>query len=85
MGAQNGGPDVAAPDQKTAATIRGSGLVAARVDRTEEVVADRIGDVEVVTHHQALIVMERVMPSQAIHERQSTDPGVRIHVVGKMQ
>ena len=82
MGTQSGGPDVgvAAPDQEAAATISGSGLVAARVDRTEEVVADGIGDVEVVTHHQTPIVMKRVMPSQAIHERQSADPGVWIHV-----
>ena len=87
MEMQSGGPDVgvAALDQKTVAAIRGSGLVAILVDRTEEMVADRIGDVEVVSHHQALVVMQRVMPSQSIHERQPADPGLWIHVIGKMQ
>ena len=74
---QSAGPDVTATSRRE--------LVVALVYRIEEIVTDRIRNIEVVTHHQALVVMKRVMPSQAIHERQSADPGVWIHVVGKMQ
>ncbi len=60
-------------------------LVAVFVNRTKEIVADRVGNVEVVPGHQTPVVMTYMMPSQAIHERHSADPGLWIHMVGKMQ
>jgi hypothetical protein len=49
-------------------------LVITPVHRTEKIVADRVGNVEVVMRHQAFVVVIYVVASQAIHERQSADP-----------
>lgn len=64
------------------------GAVALRafpVQRAEQAVADRVGDIEVVTRHQRLVVMQDVIPAQAAYDRQPTEPGLRIHVVGEVE
>ena len=60
-------------------------LIAVLVNGAKNIVADWVSDVEVVVSHQSPVVVMNMVFSQAIHERQSANPGLWIHMVGKMQ
>ena len=55
------------------------------VARTEHPVADRVRDIEVVTRHQALVVMHDVVLAKALNERQPPDQRSRVGMVSKVQ
>jgi hypothetical protein len=55
------------------------------VKRTEEPITDRVRDIEIVTHHQCLVVMQDVIPAQAAYGGQPAEPGLRIQVIREME